>query len=58
MGRIASLVTNVVSEDTPIKREIAEFIKLISIFAIILGILLAVAFGVVSHSRFYSFCNM
>jgi len=45
MGRIASLVTNVVSDDTPIKKEISIFIRMISILAVLLGIILAIAHG-------------
>ena len=46
MGRIASLVTSVAAEETPIKKEIGAFIKMISIFAVILGIVLSIPHGV------------
>ena len=47
MGRIASLVTNVVSEDTPIKKEISIFIRMITILAVVLGVVLAIAHGLI-----------
>lgn len=52
MGRIASLVANVKSEETPIKKEISAFIKMITIFAITFGIVLAAIHFYFYRSKF------
>ena len=51
MGRIASLVTNVSAVDTPIKKELNNFIRNITIIAVLLGVALSIAHGLVYKSN-------